>query len=58
MNGATLPLGLWALYMDRATEGTPPLDFPEADYGEFRVCYDGYAGSPPATHFTVDAGGS
>jgi membrane peptidoglycan carboxypeptidase len=42
LNGETLPMDIWSSYMDEATEGDPPLDFPEADLSEFRVIYGGY----------------
>jgi penicillin-binding protein 1A len=39
VNGETLPLDLWALYMKRATSGEPPIGFPEADPSEFEIRY-------------------
>jgi penicillin-binding protein 1A len=39
VNGETLPLDLWSAYMARATEGDPPIDFPEPDWTEFEVRY-------------------
>jgi penicillin-binding protein 1A len=39
VNGETLPLDLWSAYMARATEGEPPIQFPEADWDEFEVRY-------------------
>jgi membrane peptidoglycan carboxypeptidase len=45
LNGETLPMDIWSSYMATATEGDPPLDFPEADLGGFRIVYgDYYAG--------------
>jgi penicillin-binding protein 1A len=45
LNGETLPMDIWSSYMARATEGDPPLDFPEADLSGFRIVYgDYYAG--------------
>ncbi|MDQ3792714.1 MAG: transglycosylase domain-containing protein, partial [Actinomycetota bacterium] len=45
LNGETLPMDIWSSYMARATEGDPPLDFPEADLNGFRIVYgDYYAG--------------
>jgi penicillin-binding protein 1A len=45
LNGETLPMDIWSSYMATATEGDPPLDFPEADLGGFRIIYgDYYAG--------------
>ena len=41
-NGETLPMDLWSAYMSRATEGDPPLGFPEADLSEFRTVYRSY----------------
>jgi penicillin-binding protein 1A len=42
LNGETLPMDIWSSYMARATEGDPPLDFPEADLSGFRVVYGNY----------------
>jgi penicillin-binding protein 1A len=42
LNGETLPMDIWSSYMDQATEGDPPLDFPPADLSGFRVVYGGY----------------
>lgn len=47
VNGETLPLDLWALYMARATEGDPVLGFPEADLSGFTVMNRAYVGGPP-----------
>jgi membrane peptidoglycan carboxypeptidase len=41
-NGETLPMDLWSAYMARATEGDPPLGFPEADLSDFRSVYRSY----------------
>jgi penicillin-binding protein 1A len=41
-NGETLPMDLWSAYMSRATEGDPPLGFPEADLSDFRSVYRSY----------------
>ena len=41
-NGETLPMDLWSAYMSRATEGDPPLGFPEADLSDFRTVYRSY----------------
>jgi penicillin-binding protein 1A len=49
VNGRTLPLDIWADYMQEATAGAPPLDFPEPDYGEFSTLERGYAADPPET---------
>jgi membrane peptidoglycan carboxypeptidase len=42
LNGETLPMDIWSSYMDQATEGDPPLDFPEADLSGFRIVYGDY----------------
>ncbi|MCA1688394.1 MAG: penicillin-binding protein, partial [Actinobacteria bacterium] len=42
LNGETLPMDIWSSYMAEATEGDPPLDFPEADLSEFRTVYGDY----------------
>ena len=42
VNGETLPMDVWSAYMDRATEGDPSLEFPEADLSPFRVVYGDY----------------
>ena len=47
INGRTLPLDIWADYMTEATAGASPLNFPEADYGEFSPLQSGYAAYPP-----------
>ncbi len=49
VNGRTLPLDIWADYMDEATGASPQLDFPEADYEEFSTLDRGYAADPPDT---------
>ena len=51
VNGETLPLDLWALYMSRATSGLPVVRFPEADTSDFKLLRRGYAGgsAEPAT---------
>jgi penicillin-binding protein 1A len=41
-NGETLPMDLWSVYMSQATEGDPPLGFPEADLSGFRTVYRSY----------------
>ncbi|HZY64473.1 MAG TPA: transglycosylase domain-containing protein [Rubrobacteraceae bacterium] len=51
VNGRTLPLDIWADYMDEATSGAAPLNFPEADYSEFFPLESGYAADPPATSY-------
>lgn len=51
VNGRTLPLDIWAGYMAEATAGAAPLNFPEADYGEFVPLERGYAAEPPATSY-------
>jgi penicillin-binding protein 1A len=51
VNGATLPLDLWATYMQRATEGGSPLGFSEADYSELAPLDAGYAANPPPTSY-------
>jgi penicillin-binding protein 1A len=51
VNGRTLPLDIWADYMSEATSGAAPLNFPEADYGEFSPLQSGYAAYPPATSY-------
>jgi membrane peptidoglycan carboxypeptidase len=42
LNGETLPMDIWSSYMARATDGDPPLDFPEADLSGFRIVYGDY----------------
>ena len=51
VNGRTLPLDIWADYMAEVTSGASPLNFPEADYGEFSTLQSGYAAYPPATSY-------
>jgi len=41
-NGEILPMDIWSAYMARATEGDPPLDFPEGDSSDLKVLYGGY----------------
>lgn len=57
VNGASLPLDIWADYMAQTTADAPPLDFPEASFDEFGVRYSGYAGTPPGPEFTMTGGG-
>jgi hypothetical protein len=35
-------MDIWSAYMSRATEGDPPLGFPEADLSGFRTVYRSY----------------
>ncbi|CAN5696812.1 penicillin-binding protein 1A [soil metagenome] len=58
VNGATLPLDLWADYMEQATEGKAPLGFSDADYSEFGTLNAGYAADPPATSYVEVPGAS
>ncbi len=58
VNGATLPLDLWADYMEQATEGKAPLGFSDADYSEFGTLNAGYAANPPATSYVEVPGAS
>ncbi|CAN5679313.1 hypothetical protein BH24ACT22_BH24ACT22_18040 [soil metagenome] len=51
VNGRTLPLDIWADYMDGATSGASPLKFPDADYEEFSTLQSGYAAYPPETSY-------
>ncbi len=51
VNGATLPLDLWAAYMKRATGGDSPLGFSGADYSELAPLNAGYAANPPPTSY-------
>ena len=57
VNGATLPLDLWATYMKRATEGKSPLGFSDADYSELATLNAGYAANPPPTSYVEVPGG-
>jgi penicillin-binding protein 1A len=41
-NGETLPMDIWSVYMARATEDDPSLEFPEADLSPFRIVYGRY----------------
>jgi penicillin-binding protein 1A len=41
-NGETVPMDLWSVYMARATEGDPTLDFPKADLSDFNSVYRSY----------------
>ena len=51
VNGRTLPLDIWAGYMQEVTAGSTPLNFPEADYSEFFPLESGYAAEPPPTSY-------
>lgn len=51
VNGRTLPLDIWADYMQEATSGASPLDFPEPDYSEFSTLESGYSAEPPETSY-------
>ncbi len=51
VNGRTLPLDIWADYMQEVTSGATPLNFPEPDYSEFSPLESGYAAEPPATSY-------
>lgn len=56
VNGQTLPLDIWAAYMQKATAGAAPLNFPEADYDEFLPLNRGYAAEPPLTSYVAIPG--
>ena len=56
VNGQTLPLDIWADYMQEATASATPLDFPEVDYDEFTPLDRGYAAEPPATSYVAIPG--
>ncbi|MGB3633005.1 MAG: transglycosylase domain-containing protein [Rubrobacteraceae bacterium] len=58
VNGRTLPLDIWADYMQEATSGASPLNFPEADYSEFSPLESGYAAEPTATSYVEVQSGS
>ena len=46
VNGETLPMDIWSLYMTEATSGEPVLGFPRSDRREFVPLSRGYAVNP------------